>query len=288
MADPIIENTALVAALSELARQMVAQIISEFRRSRSEGTPDRVIIENIKTQLKAPIGPMANIRKDFISKNIISQRGVFRTASTLSSAAIDLGESIGVVLPKSQGYNYDLDNRARRIYNLGGPTDNAEILARRNQALKRMKDVPLMWLAVFRNTCRDCQSLSGQVRSKSEWERTGILPGNGRTICQASCQCHLAPTARIASRFGIDPNDADADKKIQDRLGNGIKLQRRKIDELEKIRGAPFSQATRSQMLGRVRTERFNPDHIDRESLFIKNEPKSLGKKFLANAKKDS
>lgn len=48
------------------------------------------------------------------------------------------------------------------------------------------------WVAVLVNTCPDCLSRHGQVKTMIEWEAFG-LPRTGHTRCKENCKCVLLP-----------------------------------------------------------------------------------------------
>ncbi len=48
------------------------------------------------------------------------------------------------------------------------------------------------WITISTSPCPDCEIRAGTVMSFDKWQEIG-LPGDGRTICRASCMCKLMP-----------------------------------------------------------------------------------------------
>ena len=57
------------------------------------------------------------------------------------------------------------------------------------------------WLAVGSGSCPDCISLHGTTRKLSAWN--GQKPGDGQTVCGASCRCELTPNTFVAGNPGL-------------------------------------------------------------------------------------
>jgi hypothetical protein len=50
------------------------------------------------------------------------------------------------------------------------------------------------WSAVLVNTCPDCLSQHGKVKTWEEWEQSEFgLPRSGATVCRENCHCVLVP-----------------------------------------------------------------------------------------------
>lgn len=61
------------------------------------------------------------------------------------------------------------------------------------------------WVAVQDGrTCPDCARLAGKTMTISDWIASGILPGNGQTVCGGWCRCMLVPQ-EWAAEFGDPP-----------------------------------------------------------------------------------
>lgn len=50
------------------------------------------------------------------------------------------------------------------------------------------------WITISASPCPDCEIRAGVVMTFDEWNDHG-LPGDGRTICRASCMCKLIPVS---------------------------------------------------------------------------------------------
>jgi hypothetical protein len=156
-----------------------------------------------------------------------------------------------------------------------------------------------MWTAVFINTCKDCLRLHGKVKTRLEWEQGGVIPGSGQTICGLNCKCSLLPIETMRRSLGVtdtkrvtDPkggstlkpkSEKEIIKEINQRSGNGIKLQRKRVEEMAKKRGKQYSEEYKNQLLGQVQGERFNPyfESQQRTNLYLRKFPKTgVTKKF--------
>lgn len=272
MAEIRTEANQLNQAIQALATQLVDRIRRDIVISRNEGTPDNTIKLRVKERINGPgADPISGIIRAVKAESIAAVRRTYQTTSTLAQTAIETNTPINYILPEERGYKFNLDENGRRVYTLGENPRTQRARNARAQAQAAGQDIPLMWVAAFRNTCPDCISLNGQVKTKEEWDQGGILPGNGRTRCGEHCQCHLAPVSRLANRFEIEGTEQEKIRQLQSRIGNGIKLQKKKIEELENIRGRKFSESYKTQLMGQIKTPFFNPNFQDREALFKTN-----------------
>ena len=50
------------------------------------------------------------------------------------------------------------------------------------------------WITVQDNrVCPDCEKLAGKTMTMGDWIASGVMPGNGQTICQDFCRCIIVP-----------------------------------------------------------------------------------------------
>lgn len=303
MGSPNQERAIILSRLDAGIRNFVENLRDEIQAGRAAGTPDSVIIKGILgaqelTDEGKPVFPTnSTIRRkrgmvDDIQGRI---RQVYSTAQANLGAALDRPIPFDGILPVSEGYEVP--------ENFKDPLDRA--LARAEVRAERMEDefqrevvankglVRMIWIAAFVNTCPDCLQLAGQTKTFTEWERSGFWPGNGNTVCGENCQCHLASARSMERRFNVRQRDAQGnlfseqkrEAVLEQMLRNGVKLQNKKIAELEKLRGKAYAESTRLQMLGRIRSDEFNPGFEKREAVFKKKVPKSIGNKFKDQAK---
>jgi len=69
--------------------------------------------------------------------------------------------------------------------------------------------------------CPDCEALAGKTMSIGDWIESGILPGNGQTICQDHCRCIIVPEEWSAD-FGESKTVDIALEKIGALLASAI------------------------------------------------------------------
>jgi len=69
-----------------------------------------------------------------------------------------------------------------------------------NQAFRRTGKMgeKLMWVAISKNLCSDCESRAGDVDTWDGWVARG-MPGSGWSICKEYCYCQLVPES-----MGVD------------------------------------------------------------------------------------
>ena len=252
MAGTSLELSLLTDKLNELSRQMVIEMRDLLIKNRGNNVPDQSIIARSTEQFANQDGNLAALSKKISKTAVDTNRGIYQTMQSQLSAAMEEGLDPTETFNELRQIEVDLSPRQ---------TDEARAaraLRRQAELNGRIKNNKLIWVAVFVNTCKDCVRLAGQIKTYDEWQQSGILPGNGNTVCGGNCKCHLAPVNTLAKTLGIQGTETQKGKEIQSRLGEGIKIQNKKIDELEKLRGAPYAESTKAQLLGQIDSKRFN------------------------------
>lgn len=277
MANPALELNALNDLLDSLTRSLVEGLQSATKRAIANKTDPQAILDNLRQQLENKTGTITSLINAIGKTPTKTIRQIFTETQAQTTAGQLLGQAAEEVLPPTQRYSVQYNDDGTTTYKFK-PAPPAEKLA---QAEGQREAVRLMWVAIFVNTCPNCISLSGSVRTLSEWKASGYWPGNGATVCDANCKCSLVPVDTMRARFG-----GETEAQIQKRLENGIQLQKKKIDELEQVRGEKYAESTYTAMIGRVRDSFFNPSFEEREPLFIKSVPNKLPKAFEENVKK--
>jgi hypothetical protein len=277
LASPNVELQLLDARLNELLRTLTSTLQLEINQAVANGTDPQAVIRNIINQIETGTGRFGGLINAISDTPTQTIRQIFTETQSQVGAGIAAGQPAEAVLPASQGYT--VEYKPDGTVTARKPSSRTLDEKRQTAMANERAETELMWMAIFTNTCIDCIGLSGQVKTLAEWKASGYWPGNGHTRCGANCKCQLVPTTTLQERFG-----GESVESIQARLQNGIQLQKRKIEELETIRGEKFAGSTYDQKLGQVRSEFFNPNFEKREPLFIKTEPKSLGNAFIKNA----
>lgn len=280
MANPNTELVLLNDRLNEMIRTLSTNLQAEIKAGIANGTSPEAVIRNLIQQVQTGTGRVGSLINALADVPTQTVRQIFTEATTQVSAGIALNQPPEYVLPRNQGYTISF-NLSDGTISAKAPTSDDLSLdeKRRSTFVKARQEQRLMWVAIFVNTCEDCINLSGEVKTLAGWRSDGHWPGNGHTRCGANCKCQLVPVETMQARFG-----GESEQQIQQRLENGIQLQKRKIEELEALRGAKFADSTYAQKMGQVRNDFFNPTFEKREPLFIKTEPKTLGTGFLQNA----
>lgn len=71
---------------------------------------------------------------------------------------------------------------------------------------------PSTWITIKdKKVCPDCEKLAGKTMALNDWIASGILPGNGHTVCGEWCRCVVAP-ADWADDFGQTTIDTSIPK----------------------------------------------------------------------------
>lgn len=299
MGNPNVEMALIGSRLNEDIRALVFKARDILLAGRADGTPDRQIIQNILAgqvlkpdgKPEVPTDPIIGQKKRIVN-NIQGRLGsIYTEASARLGAALDRPIPFDGILPTQEGYVIPKD--------FNDPVDRAlaraQVKAERRaeefnrEVVNNQGEVHLIWVAAMVKTCKDCIRLSGQTKTFDEWKRSGFFPRNGNTVCKEFCQCHLAPAREMAERFKLIQRDASGnllpESRVEEKLGemfkNGVKLQNLKIDELERIRGEKYALTTRTQMLGEIRTDKFNRGFKKKEAVFLKKVPKNKPRKFI-------
>ena len=72
-------------------------------------------------------------------------------------------------------------------------TANGNLTRIRNiTQVAELGDIKYRWVAILVNTCQDCLSRHGNIKSWDEWQQVG-LPATGQTVCLQNCKCALIP-----------------------------------------------------------------------------------------------
>lgn len=280
MANPQIELTLLNERLNEILRTFVATMRTEILALQAGQIPAEQIAANLTAQFVNGTGSLGAVKNAIARIPTNTARQIYTEAQTRAITGIANRAPAPTILPRREGYSITVSPDGETITYTPASRE-PEISEIRERGLASQRETTrMMWVAVYRNTCIDCINLSGQVKTLQEWRTSGYWPGNGHTRCGGRCHCHLVPVGVLADRFAVDGDEEAQEQQLQDRLKNGVQLQKRKIEEIEKIRGEKYAESTYQQKLGQVRTEFFNPGNEGRESLFIKREPKGLGKRF--------
>ena len=128
---------------------------------------------------------------------------IMLTAKVKRTAA-SFEEYIAVRL--SQGVSLDvIEEDLKRDLAEGGRIYNEFVNSMKSTvggSLERLRDAGVVselgvktkyrWVAVLINTCPDCLSRHGKVRTWDDWEAEG-LPRTGQTVCKENCKCVLLP-----------------------------------------------------------------------------------------------
>lgn len=280
MGAPQAERELIVTRLNEWVRRIAETLRDEIISGRITGVPDNTTVRRLTEQVELGIGRV-NGAINALTNDITGRvRQIYSEGQGRLAAALEVTDSnVDDILPPSQGWEIQDDLRNDLVDALEAADKERRRFGVGSQA-ERLEEVEMMWIAALRNSCRDCQSLAGRIQTEREWRRSGYWPGNGNTICGERCQCHIAPVSRLQRRF-----DNISKSELQERFKNGIKLQKKKIEELERLRGKAYSDATVQQLLGQIRSADFNPNFDSRESVFIGRVPKNIPRRFKNSAK---
>jgi hypothetical protein len=295
MGSPNDEFAIIVNRVNEIVNSIVGKVKDEIVSGRANGTPDAQILRGIRAQETIPTARLTGLKKALTNDVSGRIRQVYSTTQSELSTALVHNRKLDDILKPENGYKIP-KNKADPLQ---AAIDRAEGKAkifddiRQRDTVARSGQVRMIWIAAFVNTCPDCLQLASKVMTFDQWKQSPFWPGNGNTVCGEKCQCHLAPVEAIANRFrllepGADgkiPTQAKVEKNLEDMMENGVKLQKKKIAELEKIRGQKYADSTRLQMLGEVRTRFFNERFQKRESLFLKKVPKTKDRVFETKVK---
>jgi hypothetical protein len=304
LGSPNTEISLIISRLNESIRSLVVNLKDEILTGRAAGVPDQTIIQrlleritiDIDGKVSIPTDATAVIRRAMAEKTTGRVRQVYSTTQGRLAASLDNPRALDEILPENQGYRFTGEVNDRLDEALSRAESDLEHFEREfeREEIREHGQERMIWVAAFVNTCKDCLKLNGKVMTFGEWEQSGYWPGNGSTVCKEHCQCHLAPVRRMAERYNLLQKDASGqlvsqqkiEKQLQTMNQNGIKLQMKKIREIEKERGKRYATSTRQQMLGQIRTEEFNPNFRKRESVRLRKVPKTMPKKFRQELKK--
>ena len=316
MATPSIELNSLLGAIKQISNTFAVDLWNDFQKQKADGTPTSTIIQRYKEQtvLNQPLSPVISTSNQLAKETTNKMRNIYHTlqqdwSSGLSAMKADPANyqflsRVGnnSLTTQQAGYTVRLDDLGRKIVTLSEESGTAykdldilEEQIRKSKRVERLsaeelntvgnksretkKNVMLLWVATFVNTCKGCQKQHGKMKTKLQWEQGGILPGSGKTECGNYCQCHLYPSRNLKIRFGLDEetNDSSLQQEFKRRTGLGISLQKQRIKEMALKRGKKYSEEYTTQMLGQIQSQRFNPylATASRSNLYLRKFPKS-------------
>lgn len=290
MGSPNDEFAITINRIGELVNSIIGRLKDEIISGRAAGTPDETILKRIRARQAIPTDRLTALKKAMTNDVTGRIRQVYSTTQAELSTALSHTRKLDDILKPENGFKIPRSKR--------GPLDAAiERAERKGRVFDEVRQrewvanegqVRMVWVAAFVRTCRDCISLAGQIMTFDQWKQSGFWPGNGATICGERCQCHLAPVDAIANRFDLvrpGKTQPQIEKDLTGMMQNGVKLQEKKIQDLERLRGQKYAKSTRLQMLGQVRTKFFNERFDKRESLFLRKVPKTRDRIFEAKVK---
>jgi hypothetical protein len=326
MAVPKIEIDALLKSMENIIKNTFFRLQNEYNQAIADGTPPNVAINRIRDQIVLEQGSIIQGASAMASETSKKMRNIYHTLQQEWSTALTAAKKtpqtfqffskVGKnwVLPQEAGYTVTTDDLNRKIINFSDNRDRDSIDAlleqkRQQRRIERLsaeqrsivagqsandkENVNLIWIAVFKNTCKDCRRLHGTMKTRLEWEKGKIRPGSGDTICGHNCQCHLIPARTMGNGlFANEPEkvadltDAQIRTETLKRTETGIKVQKERIKEMAKKRGAKYSKEYEEQLLGQVQDEKFNPyaQSGARTNLYLRKFPKNpVSKKFKEN-----
>ena len=100
------------------------------------------------------------------------------------------------------------------------------------------------WHAIGHNSCGDCTSRHGRIKTLAEWRRIG-LPQQGTTVCGRRCKCTLIQVDRARRLFGAQDDDGLA-RMANEEVGR----QSQFVREIEAERGSEYALSTYLQKVG--------------------------------------
>jgi hypothetical protein len=293
MAAPTLELDNIFTRLAETIRSTIMSIRDEIVTGRGTGVPDNVTIQRLLEQRSLGKGAVNGAIKRIGDQAFGRVRQAYATIQPELAAGMEVPEALSTALPEEKGFTVDHNDLADEVYNLGEPETNeifrnalkksaAELgnqsLEDKMQADQDKRDaVRMIWVTAFKRSCADCIALASQVKTLLEWKESGFYPGNGNTSCGERCMCHLAPVNRIAYRFNLlkvgQEADEETEAKLQEMLANGVRLQQKKIDLEEKAYGKPYASSTITSKVGQIRSDKYNPNFEDKESVMLTKSP---------------
>jgi hypothetical protein len=330
MSVPVIELDALLKSLEATIDLTFTELQRRYNQATADGATPNTAIQRLIDEIRLDQGTIVAASNRMASEISQSTRNVYHTLQQEWSSALGAAKTdptkfhflskVGKnwVTSQQAGYTVSVDDLGKRIVNFSDGGDDEAIDAIENQIRQKRRierlqregqqpqiiqegresaetkhDVNLIWIAVFVNTCKDCLRLHGTMKTRLEWERGGIRPGSGHTVCRNNCQCHLVPAKTMGKRlYAEDPQIAErlSDSQIRNetiqRTERGIQIQKERIKEMAKKRGKQYSDSYEEQMLGQVQADRFNPYARTgaRTNLYLRKIPKNqVTKKFIEN-----